>query len=848
MKIIINRINKEINELKSFSSLNKSQEKELAILENILQELEANKENKTELIKLEQENSSLISKIKSLETNNKSLFNNIQEINKNNSKGFKVKIYDFIIGIITNLLSFALIKYILKRTVPLYLEKLVSYVIMGVIINNIFGSYLTFVYNILMEIFNSETGKVVLSFFGITTFSDWFKDIYQHFKEFFTNLRRDSSSVNLEKFNKEFDKQLEIDKLKRSNEILVDKLDEINNKLEVQERIKILREELTESRTWSEFGKEIAKDWGIQVYNSIKFIVITSLVTCTGKYLYTSFLKDYFHSFTQQKNLNSLDNQLLDLLSRKNTLEIAVKYLDQAKERGELPADLEITVNNLKSNLSSFDIAIKHLEKEYIHITKDRNLTIENVLDRLDPDKKLSLNEDFTRIVKNSEDYRRLSDIVHELNVERSTLHENLKTTKLVYKDNPSEEMKDSISKIKTNIKEVNSKISEVEHCQDEFIKTGTINQDKITFFEELIKNFKVIFNENDIDTENNELSSSTETIKPTNPIIDPESIPLPPSPIINNSKEISNITTSIDNDQQYLAIESQRDQGYVKIDKYNSLEKVLPKFNEEYIGKYETFNKYVTKVSELEKRGHEIENELNTLDITKDFDRISYLQQENVNNYQKALKLTNKVDTLRKEYIPTSLLTTEKINKGGKVYDILSSQIDSLNPKFDSYIRTGYFGGHVDSYIPYFESTPTEPIIYQYDVVSLYPYIMKTFNMPYRIKSYFKSNILLTNKDLFESALGFYKVRVISPINITNPILPYRSNTGVVLYPVGNWTGIYFSEEIKNAIKSIYVCVNIDKDKNSRGLFFGSLSPSYQFSFNHQINDFYARRQILTT
>jgi hypothetical protein len=656
MKIIINRINKQIQELRNLDSLNKSQEKELEFLVKSLQELESIKDTNSELTskikelnKLEQEIYHYQLKIKHLENLNKSLFNNNQEINKNNSKGFKVKIYDFIIGIITNLLSFALIKYILKKTVPLYLEKLVSYVIMGVIINNIFGSYLTFVYNILMEIFNSETGKVVLSFFGITTFSDWFKDIYQHFKEFFTNLRRDSSSVNLEKLNKEFDKQLEIDNLKRSNELLVDKLDEINNKLEVQERIKILREELTESRTWSEFGKEIAKDWGIQVYNSIKFIVITSLVTYTGKYLYTSFLKDYFHSFTQQKNLNSLDNQLLDLLSRKNTLEIAVKYLDQAKERGELPADLEITVNNLKSNLSSFDIAIKHLEKEYIHITKDRNLTIENVLDRLDPDKKLSLNEDFTRIVKNSEDYRRLSDIVHELNVERSTLHENLKTTKLVYKDNPSEEMKDSISKIKTNIKEVNSKISEVEHCQDEFIKTGTINQDKITFFEELIKNFKVIFNENDIDTENNELSSSTETIKPTNPIIDPESIPLPPSPIINNSKEISNITTSIDNEND---IESQRDQGYVKVDKDNYLEKVLPKFNEEYKDKYETFNKYVTKVSELEKRGHEIENELNTLDITKDFDRISYLQQENVSNYQKALKLTNKVDTLRKELV----------------------------------------------------------------------------------------------------------------------------------------------------------------------------------------------------
>jgi len=161
-----------------------------------------------------------------------------------------------------------------------------------------------------------------------------------------------------------------------------------------------------------------------------------------------------------------------------------------------------------------------------------------------------------------------------------------------------------------------------------------------------------------------------------------------------------------------------------------------------------------------------------------------------------------------RKEYIPTSLLTTEKINKGGKVYEILSSNIDSLNPKFDSYIRTGYFGGHVDTYIPHFDNSLVQfegQVLYQYDVVSLYPYVMKTFDMPYRIKSYIKGNLLLNNRDLFESTLGFYKVKVISPISIINPILPYRTNNGLVLYPLGTWTGVYFSEEIKNAMKFGY-------------------------------------------
>jgi hypothetical protein len=32
------------------------------------------------------------------------------------------------------------------------------------------------------------------------------------------------------------------------------------------------------------------------------------------------------------------------------------------------------------------------------------------------------------------------------------------------------------------------------------------------------------------------------------------------------------------------------------------------------------------------------------------------------------------------------------------------------------------------------------------------------------------------------------------------NPILPFRIEYGTVIHPVGSWTGVYFSEELKNA------------------------------------------------
>ena len=55
--------------------------------------------------------------------------------------------------------------------------------------------------------------------------------------------------------------------------------------------------------------------------------------------------------------------------------------------------------------------------------------------------------------------------------------------------------------------------------------------------------------------------------------------------------------------------------------------------------------------------------------------------------------------------------------------------------------------------------------------------------------------------------ATGFYRVKVTTPKQILNPLLPFKDGNGggTVLYPEGSWTGTYYSEEIKNAIKYGY-------------------------------------------
>lgn len=80
-----------------------------------------------------------------------------------------------------------------------------------------------------------------------------------------------------------------------------------------------------------------------------------------------------------------------------------------------------------------------------------------------------------------------------------------------------------------------------------------------------------------------------------------------------------------------------------------------------------------------------------------------------------------------------------------------------------------------------------------------MYPFVKKKFPMPVGTPYYFEGNIL----DIDKYAFGFFNVKVILPKDIKNQILQYKINTGKgfsTVCPLGNWTGMYFSEEIINA------------------------------------------------
>ena len=56
-----------------------------------------------------------------------------------------------------------------------------------------------------------------------------------------------------------------------------------------------------------------------------------------------------------------------------------------------------------------------------------------------------------------------------------------------------------------------------------------------------------------------------------------------------------------------------------------------------------------------------------------------------------------------------------------------------------------------------------------------------------------------------FKKLFGFFKVTVYAPTHLYTPLLPYRNPSGRLVYPLGSFTGVYFSEELKHYVKYGY-------------------------------------------
>jgi hypothetical protein len=147
-------------------------------------------------------------------------------------------------------------------------------------------------------------------------------------------------------------------------------------------------------------------------------------------------------------------------------------------------------------------------------------------------------------------------------------------------------------------------------------------------------------------------------------------------------------------------------------------------------------------------------------------------------------------------------LISKEDVNmdKDGKPA-ITHSKVHMLSGKISNSIRQGYTGGSTDMYIP---QPPIGVKIYSYDVNSLYPYTMRSFEYPIGRPTYFEGNILKFDENPF----GFFYCKITAPDNLLHPILQthLKTDDGIrTVSPLGTWEGWYFSEELYNAKKYGY-------------------------------------------
>lgn len=89
---------------------------------------------------------------------------------------------------------------------------------------------------------------------------------------------------------------------------------------------------------------------------------------------------------------------------------------------------------------------------------------------------------------------------------------------------------------------------------------------------------------------------------------------------------------------------------------------------------------------------------------------------------------------------------------------------------------------------------------IFHYDINSLYPTGIKLFNFPVgKITPFIPRNndsLSLLGK---EYKFGIFRVNIQAPKDLLHPIIPIKIDHACV-YPIGNWSGWYHSEELINA------------------------------------------------
>lgn len=179
-------------------------------------------------------------------------------------------------------------------------------------------------------------------------------------------------------------------------------------------------------------------------------------------------------------------------------------------------------------------------------------------------------------------------------------------------------------------------------------------------------------------------------------------------------------------------------------------------------------------------------------------FELLEYLKYDNIGLYESLCKFFEW--RLIKISGPAFTMASQSM----KVFRLfLKEPVFSLSKREDDFIRRGYFGGRTEIFKPEFKAKNKKEKLYAYDVNSLYPYIMRNFEMPIKVDNY--------TYDYDPNKIGFYEAEAIVPEDILIPVLPalidtkWSKRTGnpkakKLIFPTGKFKGVWSTAEIERA------------------------------------------------
>lgn len=263
-------------------------------------------------------------------------------------------------------------------------------------------------------------------------------------------------------------------------------------------------------------------------------------------------------------------------------------------------------------------------------------------------------------------------------------------------------------------------------------------------------------------------------------------------------------------------------------------------------------------RIEEWKKSSEENKLSKSKILVIKDLELFGQLDdqkiKENPESFLKILEYLKKelkVDVNNKFRLSTSSIAMQIFKKNfGKKEEL----IYRLKEREDNFIRRGYIGGRNEIYKPIVDGKS-----YYYDINSLYPFIMKTKKVPIGFPTFREPKFFSDPSFNLKNFYGFLEVEVEAPAeeeDIWAPILPFKvkpdiidhpdiidyelseslegednffqsqsimenkvkANLGVI-YPLGSFSGVYFSEELKYAVSLGYKIKKITKGLEFPGL-----------------------------